>query len=104
MPFDGSPIEQMAGDILPNRTLRQQIASGFNRCNMTTNEGGVINEEYLVLYVPAIGPKLRPKCGWANRWLRGCATTTSSIRFHRRSFTSSRRSSITHRKRRWMAM
>src|SRR5262249_19643163 len=30
--------------------LDQQVASGFNRCNITTNEGGVIPEEYLVLY------------------------------------------------------
>lgn len=50
MPYDQFTIESLAGDLLPNATLSQKLGSGFNRCNMTTNEGGIIDEEYLVLY------------------------------------------------------
>jgi hypothetical protein len=50
MRFDQFTIEQIAGDLLPNRTLDQQVATGFNRCHITSNEGGLIPEEYLVLY------------------------------------------------------
>lgn len=58
MPFDRFTILQLAGDLVsdhrpeatPAQILDDRIASGFNRCNITTNEGGIIDEEYLVLY------------------------------------------------------
>ena len=51
MPFDQFTIEQIAGDLLPNATPDQKIATAFNRNHMVTNESGIIEEEYRTGYV-----------------------------------------------------
>ncbi|MFT4550927.1 MAG: hypothetical protein ACI8XO_003394 [Verrucomicrobiales bacterium] len=51
MPFDQFTIEQLAGDLLPDATNQQKIASGFNRNHATSDEGGAIPEELRVSYV-----------------------------------------------------
>ena len=49
-PYDRFATEQLAGDLLPNATLDQRIATGFIRSGVTTNEGGIIEDEYAEIY------------------------------------------------------
>ncbi len=51
MPFDRFTIEQLAGDMLPQASRDQIVATGFNRNHRTTAEGGSVNEEFRVEYV-----------------------------------------------------
>lgn len=50
MPFDQFTREQLSGDLLPNPTVDQRIATGYNRLLQTSHEGGVQPKEYLAIY------------------------------------------------------
>lgn len=47
MPFDRFTIEQIAGDLLPNSTAEQKVATGFHRNTLTNREGGIDNNQFL---------------------------------------------------------
>ena len=51
LPFDQFTIEQLAGDLLPDATPQQRLATGFNRNHRGNGEGGIVPEEYAVEYV-----------------------------------------------------
>ena len=51
LPFDQFTVEQLAGDLLPNATRDQLVASGFHRNHRINDEDGIIVEEYRVEYV-----------------------------------------------------
>ncbi len=51
MPWDQFTIEQLGGDLLPNPTMAQRVATGFNRNHRQNSEDGLVPEEYAVEYV-----------------------------------------------------
>ena len=51
LPYSDFITWQVAGDLLPNSTLEQRVATGFLRNNPTSNEGGIIDEDYRVKYL-----------------------------------------------------
>jgi hypothetical protein len=69
-PFDAFTLEQLAGDLLPDATLQQRVASGYNRLNMVTFEGGSQAKEFLAKYA---ADRVRTTAGaWLGSTL-GCA-------------------------------
>ncbi|MEM6801351.1 MAG: DUF1553 domain-containing protein [Bacteroidota bacterium] len=51
IPYDSFLIKQVAGDLLPHASYDDKLATGFNRNHAITQEGGVVNEEYVTEYV-----------------------------------------------------
>ena len=51
LPFDQFATWQLAGDLLPNATKEQRLATAFNRLHMQNEEGGIVEEEFRVAYV-----------------------------------------------------
>ncbi len=98
-PFDRFTVEQLAGDLLPNATIEQRIASGYNRLLQTTEEGGAQPKEYTAKY--AADRVRNASVVWLASTM-GCASATATNSTHSptRIFTASRRSSRTFRRRR----
>ena len=73
MPFGQFTLEQLAGDLIPNATLSQKVAAGYNRLNMKSTEFGIQDKEYLAKYA---ADRVRTT---ATAWLGvtlGCAEVT----------------------------
>src|SRR5260370_544063 len=69
-PFDEFTREQLAGDMIPNATVEQRVASAYNRLNRTSAAGGLQPKEYLAKYA---ADRVRTTvAGWMGSTL-GCA-------------------------------
>ena len=97
-PFDRFTVEQLAGDLLPNATTEQKVASAYNRLLQTTEEGGAQPKEYEREVRRRPGPERLDGLAGGDDGLLPSATTTSSTRSRRRTSTASAPSSPTSRR------
>ena len=81
LPFDQFTIEQLAGDLLPNATNDDRIATGFHRNTMINTEGGVDPEEYQRAGSDRPRGTPQPRSGSAPRSAVASATATNTIPF-----------------------
>ena len=70
MPFGQFTLEQLAGDLIPNATLSQKVAAGYNRLNMKSTEFGIQDKEYLAKYA---ADRVRTTSGTWMGVTMGCA-------------------------------
>jgi hypothetical protein len=79
LPFDQFTIEQLAGDLLPNPSQEQLVATAFHRNTQTNNEGGTNDEEFRnVAVVDRVNTTFAP--GWGRPWHVPSAIHINTIR------------------------
>ena len=93
--FDQFITWQLAGDLLPNPTQEQLLATGFNRNHMQSQEGGIVPEEYRTEYVVDRVNTLRPRLPRPERRVRALPRPQVRPGRRRRSSTASTASSTT---------
>ena len=86
LPFDQFTREQLAGDLLPDSTITQRVASGYNRLTGSAARAA-FRTRSISRNMPRIACAPRRRCGWARRSRARSATTTNSIRSRSRIST-----------------
>ena len=87
LPYKDFITWQLAGDLMPNHTKEQLLATGFNRNHKITEEGGVIDEEYRDKLCYRPHQYFWQGHAWALHWNAPIATIINSTLFRKRNIT-----------------